>query len=444
MDKIIQQLKEMRQIEPRADWVTSNRELLLSQIKAQSTKKPSSIFSYWYLVKLIFPMRFLHFIAKPVGVTIIAGLFIIITGVYSVNASKGSLPGDILYPIKLTSEKVQISLTFSQPEKTQLRIIYAEERVKEIEKVIRMETDLQKRQKKVNIAVNNLKTEMNNVARDLENVKNKTVNKKEEAQKTIESVKQIDAKIADISSKLEIHKEELNKEVVNIDALKTINDAVMTVKEIGVKATEVIVDKFNKGEVDLPVHEVKDSVDKKIQEAQLTLIKVQEQSKTAEAAWKEFESQISLKVESTPEMSVKIEKNLEIESSKQITPTTVSTTVTTALENKTPEVLGPVVISPANPAEAEKLLKEAQELANQGDLKAAIEKLKLINNVTSQVKAEVDARMIDLQKLLSEKSATIIVPSIKDSNISTNGAIIEPSTAKPAVETSPAAVTDSN
>lgn len=50
----------------------------------------------------------------------------------AVNLSAGSLPGDILYPVKLTSEKVRCFLTNDPEGKAELRLAYSEERMQEL------------------------------------------------------------------------------------------------------------------------------------------------------------------------------------------------------------------------------------------------------------------------------------------------------------------------
>jgi len=47
------------------------------------------------------------------------------------TASAGSLPGELLYPVKLFTERVKFFLTLRPEEKAELRIIFSEERLKE-------------------------------------------------------------------------------------------------------------------------------------------------------------------------------------------------------------------------------------------------------------------------------------------------------------------------
>ena len=400
MDKVIEQLKELRLIAPREDWVKQNKELLVSQIKAQTPAKQSSVFSYWYLIKLLVPMRLLNFMAKPLGVVTLAGLLIVASGAYSVNASKGSLPGDVLYPVKLTTEKVKVGLTTSQPEKTELRISHAEERVNEIEKIIQVESDLQKRQDKVKVAATNLKEEMATVTNELEKVKT-DVTEKSETQKTIEVIQKVDVKTQEITVRLEQNKLELNKNASDGEASRTLDEAVTAVKETGVKATEVIVDKFDKGEVELAPQDVKDSVENKIKEAEATLTVVTEQAKSAGEVIKKADEAGSTTIEVKP---AEVEETKPAVSTEA--PASTSYEATSTEPTVSTEVAMPVAIE-ATPENAKKLLAEAQELMNQGNLKLAMEKLQLVSSMTQQVKSTVEAQLEELEaKLPAEDPAT--------------------------------------
>ena len=54
----------------------------------------------------------------------------------TVNLSADSLPGDILYPIKLTTEKAKFFLTIDPVEKAELRLNHSEERMEELVKYL--------------------------------------------------------------------------------------------------------------------------------------------------------------------------------------------------------------------------------------------------------------------------------------------------------------------
>jgi len=73
--------------------------------------------------------------SRPVLVRVAAVILIVsIAGWTTVASSAQALPGDLLYPIKLFSERVRFFLAVRQENKAQLCIVFAEERVKELVK----------------------------------------------------------------------------------------------------------------------------------------------------------------------------------------------------------------------------------------------------------------------------------------------------------------------
>jgi hypothetical protein len=66
--------------------------------------------------------------AKPLAFVLI----VILISWSTASLSGDSLPGDILYPIKLTTEKVRFYLTTDPEGKAELRLVYSEERMREL------------------------------------------------------------------------------------------------------------------------------------------------------------------------------------------------------------------------------------------------------------------------------------------------------------------------
>ena len=73
--------------------------------------------------------------SRPILVRVAAVILIVfIAGWTTVASSAQALPGDLLYPIKLFSERVRFCLAIKQENKAQLCIVFAEERIKELVK----------------------------------------------------------------------------------------------------------------------------------------------------------------------------------------------------------------------------------------------------------------------------------------------------------------------
>ncbi|MBI5254542.1 hypothetical protein HY932_02040, partial [Candidatus Falkowbacteria bacterium] len=135
MNTVLRQLKDLRNVKPAKEWVENTRGILLSQIRGQKAEKETkNDVRYLDLFKVVFGYKILAPIVRPVGVVILALIFVLTGGVLGVRAAKQSAPGDVLYSVKLTSENLQVSLTGSAEAKTKLYLSFAEERMKEIEK----------------------------------------------------------------------------------------------------------------------------------------------------------------------------------------------------------------------------------------------------------------------------------------------------------------------
>ena len=92
---------------------------------------------------------------SPVFARVVASLMIVIFVFWgTANLSANSLPGDILYPVKLVTEKVKFFLTINPENKIELRLVYSEERTAELVKHIagRGELNTQLLQKMLNEA----------------------------------------------------------------------------------------------------------------------------------------------------------------------------------------------------------------------------------------------------------------------------------------------------
>lgn len=77
----------------------------------------------------------LFYFPAPIWARALAFMLIIIFISWgTVSLSAQSMPGDILYPIKIITEKVKYFLTINPEGKVELRLIYSEERTKELVK----------------------------------------------------------------------------------------------------------------------------------------------------------------------------------------------------------------------------------------------------------------------------------------------------------------------
>lgn len=131
------QIKSLQGIGVSPEWKASQRDLLLSQIRGQMPEgyssgqkaKNNAAFS-WEVFRFVTPA----FVFRPVGAIAIALLLVVGGSAASVSAGK-SLPGDMLYPVKIATERAQLTFTRSSETKAHLQIEFAQRRIEELQKI---------------------------------------------------------------------------------------------------------------------------------------------------------------------------------------------------------------------------------------------------------------------------------------------------------------------
>lgn len=204
--------KLMRQVrkecQPDKNWVNNTRDFLMAKIEhglpeefRQKTKLP-----FWLrLADTLVPENFAF---RPVAVfSLILGLFLI-TSFASVNASKDTLPGDTLYPVKITAENIKYNLTFSDEQKVRVAMSMVENRVSEVKKIVKEENG----QKEIKVTQVTQK-----IKSGLKIVKDKVqvINEKSDNEKVVATVKEIDKKLALVESEVNQTTQEAKGEVAD-------------------------------------------------------------------------------------------------------------------------------------------------------------------------------------------------------------------------------------
>ena len=387
---IIEQLNELKHIKPRQDWVDAERELLLSQIIRQSAAKPQSfLINSWFLAKSLMPSSLLRFVAQPVGALCVLVIFVFSTGIFGVNASRGSLPGDFLYSVKLNSEKVKVSFAVAEEKKAELHVQFAEERVKEIETVAAQDKSSTQKKEQIKVSASGLKSEMEKTMETLDKVKQESKKTKE----IIETVKKVDQKTEELSARINDKKEQLkdDKEIA-----ASLNDVKNTVDEAGVKAVEVIIDKHEKGDIKMSDSEIKetiDKIDKRINEVQ----------KQVDQAAAQVE-QVKVNVTNAEKAAVDLADSKATQTKKE-EPNNIDETEITVIIGGSQKVPASVPMTTTmttglvqdltiKPGEAGQKLTEAKDLLNHGDLGSAITKVQPTRQVHPQRPALNDLKIL--------------------------------------------------
>ena len=205
----VSKIRLLKDIQPNPDWLKSQRSNLLFEISESGNKAKSA----WKLPAFILP----NFAFKPVLVSLTLFCLIFGGGFLTILAAKTSLPGDLLYPIKIAIENTQVRVS-SQENRPKLQAEFVETRVEELTQVIEEPVDPDnpiKKQEKVVKAVDKLQAQVISAKAHLDKIK------EEQPEKVVEAVEAISEKTIEAKEKLvEEFKGEKSQEVAQaIDAL---------------------------------------------------------------------------------------------------------------------------------------------------------------------------------------------------------------------------------
>ncbi len=121
-----QNLKSLQQIKMSDHARTTRRELLIASLPAQSVKTNFSFFKYFLSHPLVL---------KPMAYVAAIVLVILAGSSYTFSATLNAMPGNTFYPVKLQLEKLQVTMTADQVEKTKKQIEYTDRRWQEFQTV---------------------------------------------------------------------------------------------------------------------------------------------------------------------------------------------------------------------------------------------------------------------------------------------------------------------
>ncbi len=121
---LIQKLSILKELKPDAFWNESNRSLLLLQVKSSGSQveKPSGVFGF---LKNCFLCVWLQSLPTSAVATFVLVFIFFGTGIFGLQASKDTKPGDSFYVAKRLNEKAQLALSFNDERKARLGLEFA-------------------------------------------------------------------------------------------------------------------------------------------------------------------------------------------------------------------------------------------------------------------------------------------------------------------------------
>lgn len=254
--KIIKEIKKLRKdITPRKEFVSLNRDFLLreisSQLPAQNVK--IGLAGYFQFVTQIFRQ---HVFEPAVVMFMIFGVFL--SSSFTINAAFYSMPGSPLYRLKIALENTHAAMTPNDNQRVELKIEFAQKRVEELDRIVASQ-DMNSTDKKEQIEAiatefkNNVSAVKDHLAKLSQNINQPTVpTNKEEKEKTLRMAMTLNAKAQDLVQSLD-KKVNLLSDKEKLEVKTIIDEAIESAKQTGVSAQQLL----NEAQVDNDKSDVK-------------------------------------------------------------------------------------------------------------------------------------------------------------------------------------------
>lgn len=238
--ELLTKIKGLKRIEPSDSWVASNKSFIFKYIKAKEVgEKNTFVFSARGAIPA-FGMGFafggkklgdLFLRLKNSGFAVPAAAMVMVLifgGNFLLAKAAGSLPGDALYPLKLTAEKIQLSLALNEDKRAALTFEFTEKRLNEYYLLTTAGSGSGATNQSVKIAAENLKTQLGAASTEFESAKSKL-----NTEKKVAIAKIADRKTAAYGKKLKDTRAAAkadSKEVAEIiDKIDEVNTSALTV-----------------------------------------------------------------------------------------------------------------------------------------------------------------------------------------------------------------------
>jgi hypothetical protein len=194
---------------------------------------------------------FTHVLLRPLAASVSVFVFAIIGWVSVANASISALPGEKLYPIKLSVEKAQLALAFGAGERANLKVEFASRRLEEMVKVA--STQYRIAPDSVSVAVERFKNEVTTIKQELQEAD-------EPEEKQTELAMAVGRKVESYATTVALTGNELAPEV------KTQVEAV--IEEAKEQAVEVIITANEQAQDEETLHELEIAFQKELESVQ--------------------------------------------------------------------------------------------------------------------------------------------------------------------------------
>lgn len=387
--ELIKKLSSLKDLEvagkPQDSWVSSSREILMSQIKPQATENFTTGDGqyYWQYFANMFKVAL-----RPVG-TFALVLITMLGYSATIGVANASLPGDMLYPIKTATEKVQLALTFEDDKKVQLQMGFVSRRVDELQQIVIKNEKPEEKVKKVSIAAKKISSDVKVVKEKLNQISNESTGSTKVD--IVKVAKDVDTQTLQVGQTLVQANDKLSKDEKS-EVSKDIHDAINSTEEAGTSALSVIVKKYEKGEAAMSDKEVATRVADRIKSTENNIA----------GAVVEVNQLITNVTNSTSSLATMKE-------------------ILTANKNTTSTLAN----AASQPVAAQKIIEQAKDLLDQKNFSSAIDKIVESKDVVAQAVSTVQAITNTVQSkendaTVSTSTETLIKPLSPDQIVSTS------------------------
>lgn len=164
-------------VNPSSEWIARNRSIMLSQIKnTVDCEKQASAGDWLQAISVFFqPRGMVYAVARPVFVFALMLVLGTAGWLSTVSAAHNSLPGDMMYPVKLATEKTQVAVVEvlqGNAASAEMRLSFVSRRAEELDKINNsVQLDEKTKKTKATEVVAQMQAEVKNVNDKLEAAK---------------------------------------------------------------------------------------------------------------------------------------------------------------------------------------------------------------------------------------------------------------------------------
>jgi len=229
---IIKSIQELKNISPRSEWQSLNRDFLLQKITADQPVLKVQWFNYLqFSIKIFGQKLFEPAVAMLLMLGIFSGSSLI------VNAAFYSMPGDNLYRLKIALENTHVAITSSEEKKVELKMEFAKNRLEELDKIVKqpdVNSDVKKEM--INMVVKEFKNNVVSVKDHIEKINTSQPQSVENREKTLRMALTVSSQTNELAQSLDkkseglTDEEKINMGDVMADAVASAQETVLSAK----------------------------------------------------------------------------------------------------------------------------------------------------------------------------------------------------------------------